>query len=346
MTIKSNLDSSHDKWTALQSTMRCESLLTRIDPLLQASTDSSSLACRLNTGGLSGDLTLDLPFFTRLTANAGLSQNAQRRLLTELKSFGIAWLGDALESNDRKPQESSELEFGDLPRFSPLQMDQPIDVVSFENAAAIELQLVGHPFQNLANSRRAKWTPGLPIDIADFEQLEKRVEVLRVVTGGKCPIGAAVCPGAVYEDLRFLIDSGFDFVTLLVDIQYEMSPASSLRLAPLEPTLEQSIKAVQDSGAKTKVLLAANLCDALPLFRCLQMGVSAVSIDAFLAHSKPKEVSPVKETFGSVLSTYVPANTGTALTWIHPAMTQLIEELRDCSIYAGSVAGPAKEQKA
>ena len=338
MTMKSNPDSAHDKWTALRSTMRCEPLLTRLDPLLQAETDSCSLACNLNAASPSGDLTLDPPFFTRLTADAGLSQNAQRRLLTELQCFGIAWLGDAFESKDRKPQETSEGQFIELPRFSPLQMDQPIDVVSFQSAAAIELQLVGHPFQTLANSRRAKWTPGLPIDIADFEQLGKRVEVLRVVTGGKCPIGAAVCPGAVYEDLRFLIDSGFDFVTLLVDIQYEMSPTSSLHLAPLEPTLEQSIKAVQDSGAKTKILLSAHLCDGLSIFRCLQMGVSAISIDAFLAQSKPKEVAPVKESIGSVLSAYVPATPGAVLPWVKPAMTQLVEELQDCSIYAGSVA--------
>ena len=335
MTMKSNPDSAHDKWTALRSTMRCESLLTRIDPLQQASTDSYSLACTLNAGGPSGDLTLDPPFFTRLTADAGLSQIAQGRLLTELRSFGIAWLGDAFQSNDGKPQETSEDQLMELPRFSPLQLDQPIDVVSFHHAAAIEMQLVGQPFQTLANSRRAKWTPGLPIDIADFEQLGKRVEVLRVVTGGKCPIGAALCPGAVYEDLRFLIDSGFDFVTLLVDIQYEMSPTSSLQLAPLEPTLEQSIKAVQDSGTKTKILLSANLDDGLSMYRCLQMGASAISIDAFLAQSKPRDVAPVKESLGSVLSAYAPATPGSVLPWVKPAMTQLIEELRDCAIYSG-----------
>ncbi len=338
MSMKSNSDSDHDKWTDLRSTMRCEPLLTRIDPLLQVSPNSCSLACTLNAAGPSGNLTLDPPFFTRLTANTGLSQNAQRRLLTELRSFGIAWLGDAFESIDGKPLETSQDQFVELPRFSPLQMDQPIDVVSFHQAAAIEMQLVGHPFQTLANSRRAKWTPGLPIDIADFEQLGKRVEVLRVVTGGKCPIGAALCPGAVYEDLRFLIDSGFDFVTLLVDIQYEMSPTSSLQLAPLEPTLEQAIKAVQDSGAKTKILLSAKLGDGLSMFRCLQMGVSAVSIDAFLAQSKPKEVAPVKESFGSVLSAYVPATPGAILPWVKPAVTQLIEDIQDCAIYSGSVA--------
>lgn len=334
---RSNAESNQDKWTALQPTMRCEPLLSRIDPLTQAPTDSSSLACKLNTGNASGGVTLDPPFFTRLTANAELSQNALSRLMVELRGFGIAWLGDAIESKDGTPKED-DAEESHLQRISPLHMDQPIDVVSFQDAAAIEMQLVGHPFQTLANSRRAKWTPGLPIDIADFEQLGKRVEVLRVVTGGKCPIGAAVCPGAVYEDLRFLVDSGFDFVTLLIDIQYEMAPTSRLRLAPLESTVEQSIKAIRDSGAKTKVLLSANLGDGLSMFRFLQMGVSAISIDAFLAQSKPKEVAPAKESFGSVLNAYVPATTGAAMSWVKPAMTQLIEELRDCAIYAGSVA--------
>ncbi len=336
MTSKSNLDSPQDQLQAVQSSLRCEPLLTRIDPLLRASASQPTNAHTIQAAnGLDG-FTLAQPLFTRLTADVGLSQNSQRLLLSELRSFGIAWLGNVVEPNDRKRKEGGEWEFSDLHRISPLQIDDPIEVQSFQNAAAIELQMVGLPFHKLANSRRARWTPNLPIDISKFEQLGKRIEAMRVVSGGKCPIGAAVCPGAVYDDLRFLIDSGFDFITLLVDVQYEMSQSCSLRLAPLEPSLEQSIKAVQDSGSKTKILVSANLSDGVQMFRCLQMGATAISIDAFIANSKPTEVVPVKDTFGSVLRAYVPpaAVTG-SLAWIKPAMTQLVEDLRDCAIYAG-----------
>lgn len=333
MTSKSNVDSPQNQLAAVQSSMRCEPLLARIDPLLRASASEPTNACTIQAcNGLAG-FTLAQPLFTRLTADAGLSQNSQRLLLSELRSFGIAWLGNMVQSNDRKPQERSECELSELHRISPLQIDDPIEVESFQNAAAIELQMVGLPFQKVANSRRARWTPNLPIDISQFEQLGKRVEVMRVVSGGKCPIGAAVCPGAVYDDLRFLIDSGFDFITLLLDVQYEMSQSCSLRLAPLEPTLEQSIKAVRDSGAKTKILVSANLSDGLQMFRCLQMGATAISIDAFIANSNPTDAVPVKDTFGSVLGAYAPVTA--SLAWIKPAMTQLVEDLRDCAIYAG-----------
>ena len=333
MTNKSNLDSPQEKLLEVQSTIRCVPLLGRIDPLLRVCASEPTNACTIQaSNGLNG-FTLAHPLFTRLTADAGLSQNSQRLLLSELKCFGIACLGKVVESNDRKLQGGSECE---LQRISPLQIDDPIEVESFQNAAAIELQMVGLPFQSIANSRRARWTPNLPIDISKFEQLGKRVEAIRVVSGGKCPIGAAVCPGAVYDDIRFLIDSGFDFITLLVDVQYEMSQSCSLRLAPLEPTLEQSIKAVLDSGAKTKVLVSANLSDGLQMFRCLQMGATAISVDAFIANAKPTDAVPVKDTFGSMLNAYAPAaSAATSLAWIKPAMTQLVEDLRDCAIYAG-----------
>ena len=325
MNSKPNDYSDQDELRSALSSMRCEPLLGRIDPLIRESTSEAMMASTIQvSNGLDG-FTLNPPLFTRLTSDAGLSPISQQLLLSELSSFGVAWLGNAVESIGQT-----------LNRISPLRIDEPIDAASFQNAAAIELQLGGLPFQTLEKSRRAMWTPCLPIDISKFEQLGKRVEVLRVVSGGKCPIGAAVCPGAVYEDLRFLIDSGFDFITLLIDVQYEMSQLSSLRLAPLESTLEQSIMAVQDSGAKTKILVSANLCDGLQMFRCLQMGATAISIDSFVSNAKPTDPVQVRDTFGSVFGAYAPAAAVAAsLAWIKPAMTQLVDDLRDCAIYAG-----------
>lgn len=312
--------------------LRCEPLLSRIDPLMRS---GSEIACHIQASNNRDGMLLDAPLFTRLTADAGLSQLAKRHLLSELNRFGIAWLGDALPPVERNSKETQTSSMEQLKRIAVLQLDQPIDVDSFQGAAAIELQLAGRPFQVLSNSRRSRWTPGLPVEITDFEQVAKRVEVLRVLGEGKCPIGAAVAPGAVYEDLRFLIDSGFDFLTLLVDVQFAMAAGSSLRLASLESTLEQSAKAVLDSGTKTKLLVSANLLDGVAMFRCLQLGASAVSIDAYLANAKPHEVAPAKETFGSVLSSYVPAAAVSSMAWVGQTMSELVEELRDCADYSG-----------
>ena len=312
--------------------LRCEPLLARIDPLMR---NASGIGCNIQTSKEKTGLFLDPPFFTRLTADAGLSQIAKRHLLSELNRFGLAWLGDKLPPAERNAKEVQPAPSEDLPRIAPLQIDEPIDVDSFQGASAIELQLVGQPFQVKANSRRSRWTPGLPVEITDFEQVAKRVEVLRVLSEGKCPIGAAVAPGTVYEDLRFLIDSGFDFLTLLVDVQFGMAAGSRLHLASLESTLEQAAKAVQDSGTKTKLLVSANLVDGVSLFRCLQLGASAVSIDAFLANAKPQEIAPPKDTFGSVLSAYNPVASVSTMAWIGGAMTRMVEDLRDCAIYTG-----------
>ena len=312
--------------------LRCEPLLARIDPLMRS---ESGIACNIPTSKNSDGLLLEAPLFTRLTSDASLSLLAKRHLLSELDRFGIAWLGDALPPVERNPKEPQPTALERLKRIAALQLDQPIDVESFQGAAAIELQLVGRPNQVLANSRRARWTPGLPVEITDFEQVAKRVDVLRVLSQGKCPIGAAVAPGAVYEDLRFLIDSGFDFLTLLVDIQFEMSTGSSLPLASIESTLEHAAKAVHDSGTKTKLLVSANLLDGVSMFRCLQLGASAVSIDGFLANAKPQEVASAKDTFGSVLSSYTPAASVSTMAWVGPVIAGLIEELQDCAEYSG-----------
>jgi hypothetical protein len=335
MNLNSSSDSPSDESHIQQPLLRCEPLVSRVDSLGHGLVGASGIVCQLFAKDSSNGFTLDPPFFTRLTADAGLSVPAKRLLLSELASFGVAWVGDSIVTSDRNPEDSREEPLRMLPRIASLQLDEPLDVATLDQAAAIELQLCGVPFQTLANSRRARWTPGLPVEIAEFEQLEKRVGVLRVLSGGKCPIGALVSPAAAYEDIRFLIDSGFDFVTLLVDVQYGMSSTSSLRLASLYPTIEQSVKAVEDSGAKTKILVSANVVDGLQMFRCLQMGVSAISIDAFLARSKPKEAAAAKETFGSVLSAYSPATAGASMAWVSLAMTQIVEELNDCDTYAG-----------
>ena len=312
-----------------------EPLLSRIDPLLRGLNDGTGIACQLFAKSTSNGFTLDPPFFTRLTADAGLSVQAKRQLLNELAPFGVAWVGDSLGTLDSKKEDSNEEPFQRLSRIASLQLDENFDVVSLDHASAIELQLCGVPFQPIANSRRARWTPGLPVEIADLEQLEKRVSVLRVLSGGKRPIGALVSPAAVYEDVRFLVDSGFDFLTLLVDVQYGMLSKKSLHLASLETTIEQSVKAVEDSGAKTKILISANMVEVLQMFRCLQMGASAISIDAFLAQSKPIEAATAKESFGSVLNTYT-ATISSPMAWAKSALTQLTEDLNDCAVYAGT----------
>lgn len=308
-----------------QNGFRCEPLFGRIDPLIKGRTEIPSLACTIACANTHSAWTLDPPFFTRLPAEAGLPLPAKRALISDIQNLQIAWLGDPTAS---LPTHRN--------RVASIQLDEPIDIASLDNAAAIELQLFGVPFHTYANSRLARWTPGLPIELSHFEQLAKKVNLLKSMTGGNCPVGAAMSPGSVYDDVRYLIDSGFDYITVLCQVQYGMSPSQALELSSLEQSVEQAVKALRDSGATTKLMIAGNFLDGKSIFRCLQMGASAVSIDAYLAHSKPKEIAPPKETLGSVLTAFAPPTSTTSFAWLAPAMTQLITELQDCALYAGS----------
>jgi len=300
------------------SRLHCEPLASRVDPL---AIEPHFLACNIEALDGRSRLQWDMPLFTRLGVDALIPEAIKTPLRLELNSHGIGWLGRG--------------ESGDVCCVEPLGIDEPMDVRTLTHARAIELQLVGQPFQRIASNRRARWVPGLPVEITEFEQLAKKVECLREMVAHGCPIGAAISPGSVYEDVRFAVDSGFDYISLLLDIQYDFhANGGSLALAPLESTLEMALKGIQDSGSKIRLLVSANISDGFELFRCLQMGAAAVSIDAYLASRKPAEVAARKETFGSVLSNYAPVAVP-PLGWVTTAVHRLREELQDCAFYAG-----------
>ena len=161
--MKSSSDPQSDKFQPQQPLQRCEPLLSRIDSLGRGLDSESGIVCQLFAENTSNGFSLDPPLFTRLTADAGLSVLTKRLLLSELASFGVAWVGDSIISHDRSPEDSKEDSFRQLPRVASLRLDEPIDIATLDHAAAIELQLCGVPFESLANSRRARWTPGLPI---------------------------------------------------------------------------------------------------------------------------------------------------------------------------------------
>jgi len=258
---------------------------------------------------------------------------AKEQFNAELRSLDIGWVGN---SSKEENQKSEGLSGRSLPlpnQMAPLYLDEAVDVSAFAGASAIEFQLYGLPFQSLPSSRKAKWTPGLPIEIFDYEQLATKVECIRMLTQGRCVIGAAISPGNVYDDVRFIVDSGFDYISLLVDVRYDWGASGFHSLAPLWQTVDRAMKGISDSGSKIKVLVAAQLTNVEDMFRCLQLGVAAVTVDGYLANLKPIEQPQPKDTYSSVLSYVVPQVSPFA--WVKPAVTNLIVGLRDCRTYAG-----------
>jgi hypothetical protein len=313
----------------------CLPLQSRIDPLMR-SNSALDLKCSLSIVDGSQHSLLGAPLFTRATHDAMLTPSSQERLIVELHQSGIGWLSG--RKTDLRLSKQLVLASGadsskarPSRRIVPINLDEPVDVESLEQAVAIELQLYGQPFQSLPASRRARWTPNLPIEVAESPQLAKKIEGLRLMSLGNSAIGAAISPGAVYDDVRWLADCGFDYFCLMIDIQYELSSQGTLALAPLQASVEQALRGLKDSGAKTKLLLSANLRTAEEMFRWLQMGVHAICVDAYLAMNRPQEVAPPKDTYGSVLSYAMPQ--ASTYAWVRTALSKLMLELSDCKAY-------------
>ena len=137
MNSKSNRDSQSDEFQMQHPLLRSEPLLSRIDPLLRGQKGGSGITCQLFAKNTSNGFSLDPPFFTRLTADAGLSIQVKRQLLNELAPFGVAWVGDSLGTLDRKQADSTDEPFQLLPRIASLQLDEHLDVDCSDQAAAI-----------------------------------------------------------------------------------------------------------------------------------------------------------------------------------------------------------------
>lgn len=330
---KPSVDSSAKRVT-VRPNRSCEPLVTRLDPMTQNRQQSTCNACVIPVLGYEESMTFQAPLFTRLPFDSTLAPSAREHFTTAMNPFGLGWLGPQSNESPRTAQVHSESGNDTSPtRMAPLQFDEPIDVEAFEGAASVEFQLYGLPFRSLPSSRRAKWTPNLPIEIFEFEQLAKKVECVRMLTHGRCVLGAAISPGSVYEDVRYMADSGFDYLCLLVDVQSDLSPTGRRQLSTMPNAVELALNAIHDAGSKMKILLSANLISADEMFRYLQMGVAAVSIDGYLASQKPIETTQAKDSYSSILSYSPPAVS--AFAWVGPTVSSLVMQLEDCAIYAG-----------
>ena len=303
------------KKVTVQSNTLCEPLVTRLDPMTRDKQQWTDPKCVIPAIGNDVAMTFQSPLFTRLLFDSTLTPVARVHFTTAMNQFGLGWVGP--RSNDSAPTTHvhSESDNDTSPkRITPLQFDEPIDVEAFEGAAAVEFQLYGLPFRSLPSSRRAKWTPSVPIEIFEFEQLAKKVECVRILTHGRCVLG-------------------FDYLCLLVDVQCDLSPTGSRQLATIPNTVEIALDAINNAGSKMRILLSANLRNADEMFRYLQMGVAAVSIDGYLASEKPIETAQAKDSYGSILSYSPPA--ASAFAWVGQTVSSLVMELSDCAIYAG-----------
>jgi hypothetical protein len=176
----------------------------------------------------------------------------------------------------------------------------------------------------------------LPSDLTHPEQLRDRVEwARRIGASSGVLIGAAIAAASVYEDVRYLIDSGFDYVCVLADGCYGPDPRQRVSFGDPERVVVQGLRAIGDSGHPNFGLhLAAAELDPKRMFAWLQAGVRAVCVDGLLQSASPGTSGRVGEGFGGFLGGY-PRVEDPQQLWLPMAFLSFRQELQGELEFAG-----------
>jgi hypothetical protein len=226
-----------------------------------------------------------------------------------------------------QPQRSNELSSGadrsmdDGLWIQPVFVDEPIDLQPLMHAEQIELQFIprhskstrdpkptGQETSRATSFRADRWIPTLPSDLSDVDRMARRIELLRHTSDQpKVILGGAIAAGSVYDDVRFLIDSGLDYVNVLSEVAASLSPAKSWSFQPLDYVIETARRAIDDSGVTGMGLLVSGPIRSLDDgIRMLSLGVDAFSIDSWLIQQQSESPTAVRanEDYSSFLSGY------------------------------------------
>ena len=324
MNLKSTLPSTQNR------PIQAETLLSRVG-LRNGSTTLDSIS-------VPKDKYWSNRLFTRCLCDAGLSvqqKNAMRLELDKLE-LGVLERQKPTLSNSTVSGTGQGQVLAPYSKHCTLAVypDEPIDADSLTAATTIEFQMLGVPFQSLPPNRIACWAPCMPIEIATVDQMAKKINTVRTMVNGRCRIGAAISPASVYEDVRSMADCGVDYVCLLIDVLAELSAGSCMELGAMDVHLEQALKGIRDSGTNVKLSVSVNTTSARQMVGLFQAGVDTLSVDSFLAQSRPAETIDTKDRYGSVLS-YGAAQVS-PFAWMASAMHKLLQDLSDWQLFSGA----------
>lgn len=205
--------------------------------------------------------------------------------------------------------------------IQPVFVDEPIDLQPLMHAEQIELQFIpchskstrdplptGRATSRATSFRADRWIPTLPSDLSDVDRMARRIELLRHTSDQpKVILGGAIAAGSVYDDVRFLIDAGLDYVNVLSEVAASLSPAKSWSFQPLDYVIETARRAIDDSGVTGMGLLVSGPIRSLDDgIRMLSLGVDAFSIDSWLIQQQSESPTAVRanEDYSSFLSGY------------------------------------------
>ena len=308
------------------SSNRARPLADRID-LPPDAWSTQDLGCKLSCRTTGQSLHWPSPIYSRLGIDIPNPMELHPTLEKLRRNCGISVVepqADLLEQGQGiQPRRSNELSSGadrsmdDGLWIQPVFVDEPIDLQPLMHAEQIELQFIlcHHrstrdplPTGRATSYRADRWIPTLPSDLSQVDRMARRVELIRHASDQpKVILGGAIAAGSVYEDVRFLIDSGLDYVNVLSEVAAGLSPAKSWSFQPLDYVIETARRAIDDSGVASIGLLVSGPIRSLDDgVRMLSLGVDAFSIDSWLIQQQSESPTAVRasEDYSSFLSGY------------------------------------------
>jgi hypothetical protein len=228
-------------------------------------------------------LDLELPVYSRILHDASLSDGVGESVAGYLSHFGVPWM-------DSKVPLAAALS----KRIAPIHNSESIDGNRFANASAIQFQLYGLPFESPPAHKFVRWKPSLPVELYALEQFADKVEAVRQIGLHELPVGAAIVANeaTVYEDVRYLLDSGVDWIELIQSACFDFTATSHLVFAELQATVSQALKARTDAKQNCPIWLTGHFASIKDWSHWLSLGVNACCIDGYIVARRPVSHTP------------------------------------------------------
>lgn len=273
----------------------------------------------------SGDaVNLPYPFFSRLNCAdyfdpMVLGDSIRKGVAEALSHARIPWIGQA-----------SLIAGVHRWAIQPVGVSEAVDASSFHQATAIQFQLYGSLRQRTPATKYEFWSPSLPAELESYEDLATKLEAVRHCLPKRCPIGAALIARdqTIYEDIRFLIDAGFDWLELIQSPHYGLRPNAQLELCNSPDTPKKALKARTDARREHLPLwLTTKATTHLEITSFLEMGFNGVCIDGFLAAKAPVRAVQ-RDTLAGIRVQSV-SQQATDLSWLTSELNGLTEFYED-----------------
>lgn len=297
------------------------------------------LGCKLHCRATGQKLHWPVPIFTRLAIDLSDPTPLLATIESLRKKSGISIvqpdLNSSQELSDRLGS-GADRSMDDGLTIQPIFVDEPIRLERLMHAEQIELQLIsaGSKSNRAAHSSgylAQRWMPTLPSDLTDVDRFSKRIDLLRSASDQATVIvGGTLAAGSVYDDVRFLIDSGVDYVNVLGQVVAGLKPPKTFCLQPIDWVIEQARGAIDKSGVSDiSLFVSSDIDSAEDALRLLSCGVDAFCIDSWLIKQQTETASSVQaaDDLSSFMGSYTRAASTAPVDGMLKAALGFVEEL-------------------